>query len=138
MLTKEHKILEVFAERPWKSLTFRDVKKLSGNKSDNYVHKTLKQFVEQEILKQQKVGNNILYSINNSVIALNTVGFISEYKASKATYLPHKNIQKIVGKIKTSFYILLITGSYANKQRRELWQGNSKEQPNNYRRKTIF
>ena len=118
MLTKQHTILEVFAEKPWVSLTFKQVKKLSKNKSDNYVHKTLKEFVKEGILKQQKVGNNILYSINNSTFALNTIGFISEFKANKATHLPHKNIQKIINKLKTSFYALIITGSYAKKQQK--------------------
>lgn len=118
MLTKEHIILEVFIAEPWKPLTFNQVKKLSKNKSDNYVHKTLKQFVKDGILKQQKVGNNIVYSINNSAFALNTIGFISEYKSNKTAYLPHKNIQEIIKKIKTSFYTLLITGSYAKKQQK--------------------
>ena len=118
MLTKEHKIIEVFIEEPWKSLTFNQVKKLSKNKSDSYVHKALKQFVKEGTLKQQKVGNNIIYSINDSIFALNTIGFISEYKANKAAYLPYKNIQKIINKIKTSFYALIITGSYAKKQQK--------------------
>lgn len=118
MLTKQYTILEVFAKKPWKSLTFKQVKKLSNNKSDNYVHKTLKEFVKEGILKQQKVGNNILYSINNSNFALNTIGFISEFKANKAAHLPHKNIQKIINKLKISFYALLITGSYAKKQQK--------------------
>mgnify|MGYP001598954204 CR=1 FL=1 len=118
MLTKQHTILEVFTKKPWKSLTFKQVKKLSNNKSDNYVHKTLKGFVKEGILKQQKVGNNILYSINNSTFALNTIGFISEFKANKAAHLPHKNIQKIINKLKTSFYALIITGSYAKKQQK--------------------
>lgn len=118
MLTKEYKILEVFIKKPWKSLTFKEVKKLSNNKSDNYVHTTLKNFVNEGMLKQQKVGNNIIYSINNSTFALNIIGFISEYKSNKATYLPYKNIQKIINKIKTSFYTLLITGSYAKKQQK--------------------
>jgi predicted nucleotidyltransferase len=118
MINKKHKILEAFLKEPWKSLTFKQVKKLSDNKSDNYVHKTLKQFVKEGILKQQKVGNNIIYSINNSIQALNTAGFLAEYKSNKATHLPHTNIQKIMSKIKTVFYTLIITGSYAKKQQK--------------------
>jgi len=118
MLTKEHTILEVFIEKPWKYLTFNQVKKLSKNKSDNYVHKTLKQFVKEGTLKQQRVGNSVIYSINNSNFALSTIGFISEYKANKAAHLPHKNMQKIIDKIKTSFYALIITGSYAKRQQK--------------------
>lgn len=120
MLTKEYLILEVFIAEPWKHLTFNQVKKLSKNKSDNYVHKTLKQFVKDCILKQQRVGNNIVYSISNSAFALNTIGFISEYNTNKAKHLPIKNIQKIIDKIKTSFYALLIAGSYAKKQQKAI------------------
>ena len=118
MLTKEHRILEVLAKKPWKSLTFKQIKDLSKNRSDNYVHTTLKQSVKDDILKQQKVGNSIIYSINNSTFALNTIGYILEYKANRETHLPHKNIQKIIDKIKTSFYALIITGSYAKKQQK--------------------
>jgi len=118
MLTKKHTILEVFMAKPWKSLTFNQVKKLSKNKSDNYVHKTLKQFVKEGTLKQQRVGNSVIYSIGDSNFALSTIGFISEYNANKAAYLPHKNIQKIISKIKTPFYALIITGSYAKKQQK--------------------
>ena len=120
MITKEYTILETFTRKPWKPSTFKQVKKLSKNKSDNYVHTALKQFVKEGILIEQKVGNSILYSINNSINALNTVGFISEYKSSKAKHLPHKNIQKIINKIKTSFYSLTITGSYAKKKQQSI------------------
>lgn len=118
MLTKEHIILCTFAAKPWISLTFKEVKKLSKNKSDNYVHKTLKEFVREGILKDKRVGNSIIYSINNSIQALNTFGYLSEYMANKATHLPHENIQKIADKIKTQFYTLIITGSYAKKQQK--------------------
>jgi len=116
MLTKGYTILETFIRETWKSFTFKQVKKLSKNKSDNYVHKTLKRFVKENILREQKVGNNILYSISNSINSLNTIGFITEYKSNTSKHLPHKNIQKIIDKIKTSFYSLIITGSYAKKK----------------------
>jgi len=119
MLTKEYTILEPFIHKPWQSLTFKEVKSLSHNRSDNYVHTTLKRLVKKQILKEQKIGNNLIYSINNTIFTLNLLGFITEYKAQQSKHLPHKNIQKIIHKIKTSFYICIITGSYAKHKQKE-------------------
>ena len=119
MLTKKHLIIEAFAREPWKALTFKQVKKLSKNKSDNYVHTVLKELVKGDILQQEKIGNSIVYSLASNVFALNTIGYVSEYKAENARHLPHKTIRKVLGKIKTSFYTFIVTGSYvSNKQKR--------------------
>jgi predicted nucleotidyltransferase len=115
MLTKEYTILEPFTRNLWQPLTFKQVKKLSLNKSDNYVHTALKEFVKSGILEEKKVGNSILYSISNNCFALETIGYIAEHKSQTSKHLPHKNIQKIMDKIKTAFYSLIITGSYSNK-----------------------
>ena len=119
MLTKKYSILETFTRKPWKALTFKEVKKLSKNKSDNYVHTALKSLVKDKILKQEKIGNNIIYSIANNIFALNTFGYIAEYKANTEKHIPHKIISKVLEKIKTSFYISLITGSYASKKQKK-------------------
>lgn len=118
MLTKEHTILEPFVKEPWKKFTFKEVKRLSRNKSDSYVHTTLKGFVKSGILQEQRIGNNIIYFINNTVSSLNTFGFIAEYKAGMAK-LPHKNLQKLIGRIKTAFYVFIVTGSYAKNRQKE-------------------
>jgi predicted nucleotidyltransferase len=119
MITKEYTIIEPFTRAPWKALTFKQVKDLSRNKSDNYVHTILKKFVRDEILTENKVGNVILYSLSKNVFALNTAGFIAEYKASKNKHLPFKNIQKLLSKIKTPFYSFIITGSYAKQKQKK-------------------
>ena len=119
MLNKEYTILEPFAKEAWKKFTFKEIKKLSCNKSDNYVHTTLKRFVASEVLQEQKIGNNIVYSLKQNVSSLNTIGFVAEYEASIAKHLPHKVIQKIIQKLKTSFYIFIVTGSYAKGKQKE-------------------
>jgi len=119
MLTKEHTILEPFAKEAWRKLTFKEIKKLSRNKSDNYVHATLKRFVASEILQEQKIGNNLIYSLTKKVSSLNTLGFIAEYKANIAKHIPHKNIQKIINKLRTAFFVYMVTGSYANGRQKE-------------------
>ena len=118
MLTKEITIIEPFLKKPWEQLTFKQVKTISKNKSDNYVHKTLKKLVKNKILKQRKIANIILYSLDTNLHAQNTIGFIAENKTNQAKHIPHKNLQKLVSKLKTPFYSLIITGSYAkNKQK---------------------
>lgn len=118
MLTKEYTVLEPFAKEPWKKFTFNEVKKLSHNKSDNYVHTVLKRFVASGILQEQKIGNNLAYSLTKNVFPLNTIGFVAEYRANNTKYLPHKNIQKIVNKLKSAFYVFIVTGSYAKKKQK--------------------
>src|SRR3989344_9278323 len=100
MLTKERTILEPFAREPWKIFTFKEIKKLSHNSSDNYVHTTLKRFVASRILQEQKIGNNVVYYVTGDVFSLTTIGFVVEYTANTAHPLPHKNIQKIINKLK--------------------------------------
>lgn len=113
MLNKQYLIIETFTHKPWKALTFREIRKLSNNKSDNYVHSALKDFVKKKILKEERIGNSILYSVKNEIHALNTIGYVLEYKANASKHIPHKNIQSLIEKIKTPFYSILITGSYA-------------------------
>lgn len=116
MLNKEWKIIEVFERKPWEMLTFKQVKQFSKNKSDNYVHRTLKKFVKTQVLIEKKYGNSIVYSphhLNNSIRVLSLV---SEYKAAIAD-LPNKLINNLINEIPTSFFCFIITGSYAeNKQ----------------------
>lgn len=118
MLTKEYLIIGPFVRQPWATLTFRLVKELSKNKSDNYVHTTLKKLVKDNILTEKTAGNVILYSLSKNVFALNAAGFVAEYQAQQAKHVPHKNIQKLLSKIKTPFYSFIITGSYAKKQQK--------------------
>ncbi|MBI2564566.1 nucleotidyltransferase domain-containing protein [Candidatus Woesearchaeota archaeon] len=119
MLTKEYTLLELFVKEPWKKLTFKQVKTLSKQKSDNYVHTRLKKLVKEEILKEERVGNNILYKVNNNVNSLNMLGFVAEFIALKDKHIPRKNIEKIANKIKTPYFTLIITGSYAKKQHKQ-------------------
>lgn len=116
MLDKKWKILEVFEKKPWQKLTFKQVKCISKNKSDNYVHGVLKKLVKYKILATEKYGNSIIYSLDHSPDAVKTISFLSEYK-SRMAKLPHDLILDLMNEIPTSFFSFIITGSYAeNKQ----------------------
>ena len=60
MIKKEYQILNVFIERPWQKFTFKEIKKLSKKKSESYVYNSIKRFVKEKILNQEKIGNIIL------------------------------------------------------------------------------
>ena len=60
LLKKEYNIIETFTREPWTGLTFKQVKDITANKSNNYVHKTLKKFVKISVLREKKIGNIIL------------------------------------------------------------------------------
>lgn len=119
MITKEHTILEPFAKEAWKKFTFKEIKKLSHNKSDNYVHTVLKRFVASEILQEQRIGNNLVYFLTKNISSFNTVGFAAEYKANAAKHVPYNNVQKLINKLKTVFYVFIVTGSYAKAKQKE-------------------
>lgn len=114
MLKKEHEILKVFIEKPWKSFTFKEIKSLSAKKSKSYVGNVLKKFSEEKILSEEKAGNVILYKLNiNSEKALNYAGMVAEYIAWDKKHIPYDELERLAEKIPTVFYIFIITGSYA-------------------------
>jgi predicted nucleotidyltransferase len=119
MLTKEYTILEPFTRALWRPLTFKEVKRLSNNKSDNYVHTSLKDLVRSGILKEKRIGNNVLYSLSDNNFALETAGYIAQHKAHISKHIPNENIKKIMAKVKTAFYSLIITGSYASNRHKK-------------------
>jgi predicted nucleotidyltransferase len=114
MLKKEYEIIRVFIERPWDKLTFGEVKKISGKKSESYVFNSLKKFVRIAILKEQKMGNVVLYYFDTaSLKAQAFAGFVAEYTAWSKKHIPLNDMERIASKIPTGFFIFIITGSYA-------------------------
>lgn len=117
MLKKTYKILNIFAKEPWKKFTFRDIKKISKNKSESYIYNTLKDFVKNSILKQEHIGNVITYSINSNIKAITSLAAASEYGGKKQ--IPYKDMEELMSKIPTNFFTFIITGSYANNKQTE-------------------
>ncbi|MFH1505918.1 MAG: nucleotidyltransferase domain-containing protein [archaeon] len=119
MMNKQHEIIAELVKTPWKGATFKQIKALSKKKSESYIYNTLKAFVKQNILKEEKIGNNILYRLNlNSLKTLAYAGFIAEYTAWNSS-LPLKDLNRIAKKIPADFFIMLVTGSYAKKQQKK-------------------
>ncbi len=120
MLKKEYEILLPFIKEPWDKFTFKEIKKLSRKKSESYVYDSIKRFVKNDILKEEKAGNVILYSINlKSLKTPAYAGFVAEYIAWEQNHIPHKNLENLADKIPCSFYIFIITGSYAKRTQKK-------------------
>ncbi len=119
MLRKEAEILYWFAREPWKKYAFAELQKISGKKSRSYLHNSLKNFVRDGILKEEKAGNVILYRLDNSMKAQSYAGFVSEHFAWSRKHIPFKDLQKVADKIPEDFYIFIITGSYAQGSQKE-------------------
>jgi predicted nucleotidyltransferase len=119
MLKKEYQIIKPFIEKPWKKFTFKQIKEYSNKKSESYTYNSLKKFVKENILKEENVGNSILYSINiDSDKSFAFLGFISEFISWNNKHIPYSNINELYKKIPKCFFIFIITGSYAkNKQK---------------------
>ncbi len=115
MLTKEYEITRIFVEKPWSRFALNQVKQGSKKKSKGYVYNTLQKYVKEKLLSEEKAGNVTLYSLNlSSLKAQSCAGFIAEYIGWSKKHLPYEDLQRIALKMPTDFFILLITGSYAN------------------------
>ena len=120
MLKKEYEILMQFVKEPWRKLTFKEIKKLSGKKSESYVYNSLKKFVKSKILKEEKAGNVILYSlVLENLKTQSYLGIISEYVAWIQPNIPYKEINGLAEKMPLHFYALIITGSYAKRAQKK-------------------
>ena len=115
MLNKKHQILEEFVKKPWRKFTFQEIKKLSGKKSESYVYTSLKKFVKSNILKEERAGNVVLYSLNlSSHKTIAYTSFVLEYLSWNKEHIPYKDLEKIASKMPTKLFTFIITGSYAN------------------------
>ena len=120
MLKKEYEILEEFCRKPWKKFTFREIKEISGKSSESYVYNSLKGFAKEGILKEERAGNVVLYSLYlDSMKAHSYAGFVSEYISFFNKHIPIMDLGRLAPKIPTDFYILLVTGSYAKGTQRK-------------------
>lgn len=112
-LKKEVELLIPFLKEPWKDFTLTEIKTTTKNKSHHYVYEALEKF-SKTILKKEKKGNTNIYKIDENAKDLDHFILAETVLKQKNKQIPYKVMQQIEQKIKTSFYTLLITGSYAN------------------------
>jgi len=116
MLTKEQvNILSVFKKDIFASLTFRQIKEQSKQKSNNIVQIAIKEFQNQSIIQSKKTGDVTAYNLNlGNNLTLSYLNLINEYEIKK-TNIPIKVIDEIQKRVfkYTEFFILIVFGSYA-------------------------
>ena len=115
MLKKEYEVLAPFVNKPWMKASFREIKNLTGKKSESYLYNSLKKYAKQNILREELTGNSVIYSLSlDSLKARNLLGYIAEHIAWSRKKIPYGDVEKLSKEIPTNFYTLIITGSYAN------------------------
>src|SRR3989344_8792707 len=116
MLTKQQlNIFSVFKKDLFASLTFKQIKEHSHQKSNNIVQIALKQFKEQELVTTKIIGDVTTYSLNlNNNLTLSYLNLINNSEIDKKKFQKEilSEIQKKISK-QTNFFILVIFGSYA-------------------------
>src|SRR3989344_4362943 len=122
MLTKQQlTILGVFKKDLFASLTFKQIKEESGQKSNNIVQIALKEFKEQDVVKTEITGDVTTYSLNpNNNLTLSYLNLINDLEIQKKKF-PREilsDIQKRISK-QTDFFILIVFGSYAKNKATE-------------------
>lgn len=112
----EVKIIRSFIENK-KPMTIREIAH-HINADYKITHLAIQRLLSKQIIKTQTIGNSILCSLDDNTLPIEM--YQAEYER-KEKILKHKNIhqlyKEILSKINTTFFIMLIFGSYAkNKQ----------------------
>lgn len=116
MLKKSHKILDVFVNNPTITYLFSEVKEYIKSKSESYTYSSLMYFVKEKILTKEKRGGLSFYKIANTPKAISFLSMTAEYKAWNYSNFPVNHIFDLVSKMNIDNFVLLVTGSYANKK----------------------
>jgi predicted nucleotidyltransferase len=116
MLTKEQlRIFGVFKKDFFASLTFRQIKEQSRQKSNNVVQTALKEFKEQKIVGTKVIGDVTTYSLNfSNNLTLSYLNIINDLEIKKRKF-PTEILFEIQKRLstQTNFFILIVFGSYA-------------------------
>lgn len=122
MITKTQlQILRVFTPDISASLTFKQIKEQSHQKSNNIVQIALKTFKEQDLVKTKLTGDVTTYSLNlDNNMALSYLNLINDLEIQKRKFPKGilLEIQKRISK-QTNFFILIIFGSHAKNKATE-------------------
>ncbi len=122
MLTKQQLvILRVFKRDIFTSLTFKQIKEESKQKSNNIVQIALRKFKEQDLVKTKITGDVTTYSLNlNNNLTLSYLNLLNDLEIKKRKFPKEilSEIQKRISK-QTDFFILIIFGSYAKNKATE-------------------
>ena len=119
MLTpKQIKIFEAFLRKPYKELTYKEVKDYSKEKSNSIIQKAMVKFLAEELIKKREVGNIILYTTNleNNVV-FSYFDILIKEKMSNLVKNSLRIVKEELSNIE--FISLVIFGSYVEGKQKE-------------------
>lgn len=117
ILKENNAINKVFLEKPWKSITYSEIQKLSGKKSKSYIYSAINDLKESNMIETKHIGKRtIVYTPKvNTASAQSYWGFLNENNSWNQKNFPLKIIENLCAKMPTNFFTLIATGSYAKK-----------------------
>ena len=113
MLTKDEiAIIGVFRKALFESYTIRDIMKKTGKKTYPWTFDAVMKLANIGVIKMETKGKAKLCSVDlYNQVALSYLSLLDELEANSKK-IPH--LDEILGCIQTSFFVLLIGGSYAS------------------------
>ena len=119
MLTpKQIRIFEAFLKKPYKELTYKEIKGYSKEKSNSIIQKAIVDFLAKDLVNKREVGNIILYAVN-----LDNSSVFSYFDILIKEKSPNlvKNSLKIVKEELSNmeFISIVIFGSYTEGKQKE-------------------
>ncbi|MEW5896656.1 MAG: nucleotidyltransferase domain-containing protein [Nanoarchaeota archaeon] len=122
MLTKQQlNIFSVFQKDIFVSLTFKQIKEQSKQKSNNVMQIALKEFKKQDLVKTKVTGDVTTYSLNlENNLTISYLNLINDLNIQKRKF-PKEILAEIKKRIskQTNFFILIVFGSYAKNKATE-------------------
>ena len=122
MLTKQQlNIFSIFNKKLFASLTFKQIKEQSKQKSNNIVQIALKEFKAHDLVKTAITGDVTTYTLNlDNNLTLSYLNVINELDINKRKF-PKEILGEVQKKIlkQTHFFILIVFGSYAKNKATE-------------------
>ena len=116
---EEYSVGMAFLVKPWKKLTIKEILALSEKNSRSYVNNSLNKLEKGGIIRKDNVGKTIVYEfILNQTASINYLGLLEEHNF-RMTKIPQQILENLRKKVPTKFFIMMVTGSYANGKSRK-------------------
>ncbi len=115
MLTKKQLLIfGAFLRNIFREYSFKELKRLSGEKSNNAFQLAIREFKKEDLVKEKKVGTSRLYTINpENELVYHYLSLLSLNKLSRQASEEIRLLKKELEQY-TLFYSLVVFGSYAD------------------------
>ncbi|MFH1249348.1 MAG: nucleotidyltransferase domain-containing protein [archaeon] len=118
MLTKKQvNIFGLFARNEFGEYTFKEIKRISKEKSNSVVQNAIKAFLSERLITEKKIGTSKIYRVNHS--NSKAYSYFELFIAGSISGVVKESLEIIKEKIEKHllFYSIVIFGSYsANEQ----------------------